>query len=62
MGFGGHIAPNLCALIVSNSKAGIFFLHFRKNSRRKKPKFFGLRPKTQTLIFQKPYLLEILST
>ena len=24
-----------------------FFLHFRKNSRRKKPKFFGLRPKTQ---------------
>ena len=26
--------------------AGIFFSHFRKNSRRKKPKFFGLQPKT----------------
>ena len=40
-----------------------FFLHFRKNSRRKKPKFFGLQPKTRALFFQKNLLLlEIVST
>ena len=33
---------------------GCFFNTFEKNSRRKKPKCFGLRPKTQGQFFQKP--------
>ena len=40
--------------IYRGNSTGIFLYTFEKNSRRKKTKFFGLRPKTQAPFFQKP--------